>query len=84
MKPYKLTKTKSQLIKLIKIITLIEKAHDRVNDSKAILYSYDSAKDDYATVRLFCKRDDLVENINKYNLIINRLNAYYRNQLNEL
>lgn len=84
MKPYKLPKTKQRFLKLISIIELIEKAHNRMNDSKAILYTYDNAKDEFATVRLFAKRDNLVEEIDKYNRIINRLNLYYRNQLNEL
>jgi hypothetical protein len=80
----KLTKTKLQLRKLLCIIELIEKAQARTDDAKALLYSYDNAKDDFATIRLFRKRSDLVEEIERYFYIVNRLNSYYRNQLNNL
>lgn len=84
MKLYKLPQTKKQILKLFSIIELIEKAHNRMNDAKAILYSYDNAKDEFATVRLFANRDELIKDIDRYNSVINRLNLYYRNQLNEL
>jgi hypothetical protein len=80
----KLTKTKLQLIKLLRILELIEKAQNKTNDAKAILYSYDNAKSDFATVRLFCKRDDLVKDVEKYFYINNRLISYYKNQLEKL
>jgi hypothetical protein len=80
----KLTKTKLQLTKLLCIIELIEKAQARTNDAKALLYSYDNAKDDFATIRLFRKRSDLVAEIERYFYIVNRLNSYYKNQLNNL
>ena len=62
----KLTKTKLQLTKLLCIIELIEKAQARTDDAKALLYSYDNAKDDFATIRLFRKRSDLVAEIERY------------------
>ena len=80
----RLTKTKLQLAKLLRIIELIEKTQDRTDDAKALLYTYDNAKDDFATIRLFCKRSDLVRDIERYFYINNRLISYYKNQLEKL
>lgn len=66
------------------ILEMIKDANQRLRNAGEALYTYQNCKDEFAPIRLMRNENELKGNILHWRMVKERVESYYKNNLNKL